>query len=202
MREKFLLIGVIIATITLFLLPFLITRIKTYMKIRKLMKEFNNLPGILFLSDALDGLSSCASCCSEATEPEMTFEANFEQDEEKRKKALEEYETSKKKMKKTKSIHSSDMEKKLVMDIIRQREKTGIVFISTRTKIPQEKIIEIINENPDYFIENEYVLKKKKLAEVTIREKDVEITKKICPNCDTPIEAGWDHCSNCGVRLK
>ncbi|MCK5157537.1 MAG: hypothetical protein KAR08_00140, partial [Candidatus Heimdallarchaeota archaeon] len=94
----------IIAAVTFFLTLFLLVQIRFFRRLRKLKSNYNGIPGVFFLSDALDGFLSFLNCCGEATEPEMDFKTDFEHDEEKTKKALAEYKVRTKQSKKTESL--------------------------------------------------------------------------------------------------
>lgn len=203
----------IIAAVTFLLTLFLLAQIRFFKRLRKLKKNYNGIPGAFFLSDALDGFLSFLSCCSEASEPEVIeFKADFEHDEEKTKKALDDYKVRTKRSKKTEGLTekgslSLEKEKVKVIDLISKRHKTSIMYISNITSLPKERIIEIILEDLDFMIEHEYVINKKIPATREIKTKEMKriedkMAKGFCPICDTPLKPDWEFCSNCGYVLK
>ncbi|MCK5046817.1 MAG: hypothetical protein KAS22_09575 [Candidatus Heimdallarchaeota archaeon] len=81
--------------------------------------------------------------------------------------------------------------------------------------IPIETVIEILTEDPNFIIKDDYVFYQKMLGkkESTIpadkraspqelREKEEKIAKGICAICNTPLEPDWEFCPNCGYVLK
>lgn len=202
----------IIAAVTFFLTLFLLVQIRFFKRLRKLKNNYNGIPGVFFLSDALDGFLSFFNCCGEATEPEMDFKADFEHDEEKTKKALAEYKARTKQSKKTeglseKSSLSMEEAKVKVIDLVRKRQRTSIMYISTRTLLPNERVIEILLEDPDFIIEDEFVINKKMPVKRTIKTQEMKriedkIATGFCPVCDTPLDPSWEYCSNCRYVLK
>jgi len=103
----------------------------------------------------------------------------------------------KKALKSKKSIDVSltvEEEISKVMDIVSKRDKTSLLYINNITSIPTERIVNLLIDDPDYEIKNEYVLNK----EMLIKE---ELKKLICPECNNPIELGAKYCSTCGLEL-
>lgn len=202
----------IITVIAFFSILFLLVQIRFFRRLRKLKNNYNGIPGVFFLSDALDGFLSFLNCCGEATEPEMDFKADFEHDEEKTKKALAEYKARTKQSKKTeglseKSSLSMEEAKVKVIDLVSKRQKTSIMYISTRTLLPNEIVIEILLEDPDFIIEDEFVINKKMPAKRVIKTQEMKriedkIAAGFCPVCGTPLDSSWEYCSNCGYVLK
>ncbi|MCK5185406.1 MAG: zinc ribbon domain-containing protein [Candidatus Heimdallarchaeota archaeon] len=201
-----------ITLIAFFSTLLLLVQIRFFRRLRKLKSNYNGIPGVFFLSDALDGFLSFLNCCGEATEPEMDFKTDFEHDEEKTKKALVEYKARTRQSKKTEGLTekrslSMEEEKVKVIDLVSKRQKTSIMYISNRTLLPNEIIIEIISEDPDFIIEDEFVINKKMPVKRTIKTQEMKriedkIAAGFCPVSGTPLKPDWEFCANCGYVLK
>ena len=190
----------VIVTITFSLLFFLMIQIRFLRRFIKLKKSYGNLPGGLFLAEAIVGCCMCLECCasSSSTSIDLGGSDSDAQVEIHSGKPPEEYEIKKalEDRKKTeKGYLSAEEEQTKVKDIVSKRKKTSLMYVSNITLLPQERIIEIILDDPDFIIEYEYVVNKKFLA-------IEEMTKKLCPICKTPYEPSHEFCSNCGNILK
>jgi len=187
------------------LLLFMMAQIRIIRLLRKMSDR--KISGGIFLVDVLGCCcESCEICYDRSTDRDVWKKKSMEEMGYVEERAPDEYEIKtvlEASQQKEEINYQSEVEEQIkVLDLVSKREKTGIMYVRNKTKLPKERIIEIIDSNPNFFIENEFILKKKKLAEVTMKEITDSITKKNCPNCNTPIEAEWDYCSNCSSPLK
>ncbi|MHA1532090.1 MAG: hypothetical protein ACTSR6_08840 [Candidatus Heimdallarchaeota archaeon] len=190
----------VIVTITFTLLFFLMIQIRFLRRFIRLKKSYDNLPGALFLAEAIGyGCCMCLECCASSStsinfggsdsETRYDIHSGKPPEEYEIKVALED-------SKKTdRGSLSAEEEQTKVKDLVSKRQKTSIMYVSNRTSIPQERIIEIILDDPDFMIEHEYVVNKKLLMKE-------EIAKRICSICKTPFEPSHEFCANCGNILK
>lgn len=192
----------VLVTITFSLLLFLMIQIRFLRRFIRLKKSYGNLPGVLFLAEAIEGCSMCLDCCASSSSTSIDLDlGRSDSDAHLEKfsgKPPEEYEIKKalEDSKKTdRSSLSAEEEQTKVKDLVSKRQKTSMMYISNITSIPQERIIEIILADPDFIIEYEYVLNQKLLAKK-------EIPKELCPICKTPFEPSHEFCANCGNILK
>jgi len=110
-------------------------------------------------------------------------------------------------------IDFSKEEEKL-MKLIYDKEKVSLWWLNNNSKIPAEMIKEMIERNPNYFIERDYVINKGlilqkqgyNLEEIGTTETEPDrsqlLSEGICPYCKSPFKEGTDFCPNCGVELK
>ncbi len=200
MREIIPMKTLVIVTITFSLLFFLMIQIRFLRRFIRLKKSYGNLPGALFLAEAIVGCCMCLDCCASSSSTSIDL-GSSDSDAHLEKfsgKPPEEYEIKKdlEDRKKTeKGYLSAEEEQTKVKDLVSKRQKTSIMYISNITLLPQERIIEIILDDPDFIIEYEYVINKKLLMKE-------EIAKRICSICNTPFEPSHEFCSNCGYVLK
>ncbi len=191
-----------IVTITFTLLFFLMIQIRFLRRFIKLKKSYGNLPGALFLAEALiEGCCCALECCASSSssidfdlggsgsDAHVEIHSGKPPEEYEIKKALED------KKKTEKGSLSAEEEQTKVKDLVSKREKTSLMYVSNITLLPQQRIIEIILDDPDFIIEHEYVVNKKFFA-------IEETTKKLCSICKTPYEPNHEFCSNCGNILK
>ena len=190
----------VIVTITFTLLFFLMIQIRFLRRFIRLKKSYGNLPGALFLAEAIVGCCTCLECCASSSSTSIDFGGSDSdaQVEIHSGKPPEEYEIKQalEDRKKTeRGSLSAEEEQTKVRDLVSKRQKTSIMYISNITLLPPERIIEIILDDPDFIIEYEYVINKKLLMKE-------EIAKRICSICNTPFEPSHEFCSNCGNVLK
>ncbi|MHA1740196.1 MAG: hypothetical protein ACTSXA_11045 [Candidatus Heimdallarchaeota archaeon] len=189
----------IVATaITLFVLFFLVAQIRFIRRLINRRKNNESISGGLLLSDAFVGCLSCLECCGSVdtvgnySDPDS--DAHLEAfsgkppDEIEIKRALED-------KKRTSSSLTVEEEISKVMSIISKRDKTSLIYISNITTIAKQRIISLLITDPDYIIENEYVINMKMQAKA-------EPTKLICPECNNPVKSDIEYCTTCGFELK
>ena len=179
---------------------FLLSQIRFIRRFISIRRRYENLPGVLFMAEAIgEGCSLCFDCCAsgaEEIEPDViSFEVDFEHDEEKREKAISELKAETRESERAEALmersHFDVVEEKMkVIDLVSKRQKTSILYVSNITKIPKERIFHIITENPDFTIENEYIINKRL------------ITDTFCPECKNPVKPGLEFCTACGFKLK
>jgi len=190
----------VVVTITFTLLFFLMIQIKFLRRFIRLKKSYGNLPGALFLAEAIGyGCCMCLECCASSStsidfggsdsETRFDIHSGKPPEEYEIKQALED------RKKTERGYLSAEEEQTKVKDLVSKREKTSIMYISNITLLPPERIIEIILDDPDFIIEYEYVINQKFLPKK-------EITKDLCPICKTPFEPSHEFCANCGNILK
>jgi len=110
---------------------------------------------------------------------------------------------------------TKDNKENEIKKLVSNKQKTSLQWISTIAMIPIETVIEILTEDPNFIVEDDYVLHQKipiksdstilddrKASAQELREKEEKIAKGICPICNTPFEPSHEFCSNCGYVLK
>ena len=88
------------------------------------------------------------------------------------------------------------------------KEKTSLEWISTITMIPIDSVIEILTEDPNFIIKDDYVLIQKMLAKSEstmpeerrvsaqeLREREEKLAQGICPICSNFFEPNREYCS-------
>ena len=209
--------GVIIIAIVFSALAFLIIQIRFFRRFIRIKKSYDHLPGVLFLAEAIGyGCCMCLECLSESSTGASLGDSDGDAHLEKYSgKPPDEYEIKKALEDKKKgdngylSVESplTEEEKSKVIDIISKRQKTGVLYVSNRTKIPEERIIEVITEDPGFVLDNEFIINKKLLEKEELKSRELkEVKEKIaegfCPVCNISLEPDWDYCGNCGYILK
>jgi hypothetical protein len=86
-----------------------------------------------------------------------------------------------------------------IIELASLRPRISLFWMSENTKIPEEEIIIIIEDEPDFEIKDEYVINKKKIL---LEEEKKKIFGKICPICENPAESGSNSCLSCGYEFK
>jgi len=119
------------------------------------------------------------------------YVAKLEQEKIERKKRVEVLRTS--------GYTATDEERNKVIEIVSINPKTGLSWTSKTSRLQMEKIIIIIEHEPDFEIKGEYIINKKKIQE---KEEKIKIAKITCPNCENLFELGSDFCPNCGDTLE
>lgn len=198
MRETTSMNEIVVAAISLVVIFFLVAQIRFIRRLLNRRKNNENVPGVLFLSDALSGCFLCLDCCADSStgmgSGDPDNDAHLEAfsgkppDELEIKKALED-------KKRTSVSLTVEEEISKIMNIVSKREKTSIFYISNLTSIPEIRIVSILRDDPDYEIEKEYVLNKQMLTKEEPKE-------QICPECNSPIKPGKKYCGACGFELK
>ncbi|NHJ31638.1 MAG: zinc ribbon domain-containing protein [Asgard group archaeon] len=200
---------VVIAVTIFSSLIFILIQIRFIRRFLRIRRNYENLPGVLFLAEAIG--EGCFDCCAAATED--VIRPDYSSDEHLTKysgKPPEEHEVKlalDEKRKAVKSYQSVEEEQNKVFEIISKRQKTGILYISNLSSLPKERIVEILADNPDFAIEDEFVINKKLLEKEELKSKELkEIKEKMaqgfCPKCNFSLEPEWDFCGNCGYILK
>ena len=189
---------IVAAVISLVVIFFLVAQIRFIRRLLNRRKNIENVPGVLFLSDVLSSCFLCLDCCAGSSTSmgsgDPDSDAHLEAfsgkppDELEIKKALED-------KKRTSVPMTVEEEISKIMNIVSKREKTSILYISNLTSIPWGRIANILGDDPDYEIENEYVINKQILAKEEPKE-------QICPECNSPNKPGIKYCGTCGLELK
>jgi len=91
----------------------------------------------------------------------------------------------------------------------------SLSYLSKMTLIPEKRVIEILLDDPDYQIEEPFVINKKMLteeqvikisssikAQITEEEDELSPIYKLCLECQGLYKQGSEFCPNCGARLK
>ncbi|NPE08113.1 MAG: hypothetical protein GNW80_07520 [Asgard group archaeon] len=112
-------------------------------------------------------------------------------------------------------FQSKDGQKRKIKELLSNKEKTSLEWISTITMIPIDSVIEILIEDPNFIIKDDYVLIQKMLAKSEstmpderrvsaqeLREREEKLAQGICPICSNFFEPNREYCSNCGFVLK
>ena len=198
MRETTSMNEIVATAITLFVLFFIVAQIRFIRRLINRRKNNESIPGGLLLSDVFTGCFSCMECCGSfenvGNYSDPDSDAHLESfsgtppDEIEIKKALED-------KKRTSVPLTVEEEISKVMDIVSKRDKTSLLYINNITSIPKERIVSLLIDDPDYELENEYVLNMKML----IKE---ETKKLICTECNNPIKPDVKYCGTCGFELK
>ncbi len=113
------------------------------------------------------------------------------------------------------NFQSKEGKKIKIKELVSNKEKTSLQWISTITMIPIESVIETLTEDPNFIIEDNYVLIQKMPAKSEstmpevrrasaqeLREREEKLAQGICPICDNPFEPNREYCYNCGYVLK
>ncbi|MGC9778061.1 MAG: hypothetical protein HZR80_02340 [Candidatus Heimdallarchaeota archaeon] len=112
-------------------------------------------------------------------------------------------------------FQSKEGKKIKIKELVSNKEKTSLQWISTITMIPIESVIEILAEDSNFIIEDDYVLIQKMPAKSEstmpedrrasaqeLREREEKLAQGICPICNNLFEPNREYCSNCGYVLK
>ena len=112
-------------------------------------------------------------------------------------------------------FQSKEGKKRKIKELLSNKEKTSLQWISTVTMIPIESVIEILTEDSNFIIKDDSVLIAKMLAKSEstmpeerrisaqeLRERKEKIAEGICPICSNSLEPNKEYCSNCGYVLK
>lgn len=112
-------------------------------------------------------------------------------------------------------FQSKEGKKRRIKELVNNKEKTSLQWISTITMIPIESVIEILTEDPNFTIEEDYVLIQKipakgestmpedrRASAQELREREEKLAQGICPICNNPFEPNREYCANCGFVLK
>ncbi|MHA1170729.1 MAG: hypothetical protein ACTSQ3_01420 [Candidatus Heimdallarchaeota archaeon] len=224
MNVKALTITVFFTVILLFYQIKLILRLRNLRKIKGNLTRKGYFLEILFSSlgrcDCIDDACCRASACigSEVDEVYEAYQEKRDQkqsDEFERKNAeirkreqkeyvakLEQEKIERKKrveVLRTSGYTATDKERNKVIEIVSINPKTGLSWTSKTSRLQMEKIIIIIEHEPDFEIKGEYIINKKKIQE---KEEKIKIAKITCPNCENLFELGSDFCPNCGDTLE
>jgi hypothetical protein len=97
-----------------------------------------------------------------------------------------------------------------IIDLASANPKTSILWLSTVTRLPAEEVMIVAENHPDFYLENDYVIDRRKIPEpidMVAPKIEPEETKKIveegiCPYCSNPFEIGSRYCLNCGAPLE
>ncbi len=209
-------------------LIFVIAQLRIIKRIKSMKKYKEAIPGELFLAEALEGFCVCLQCCGEIfgdMSIDMYIDAStdsdyFKIDEEKKKKAIRENKEDVRQSKRAEEraergyIVKEEDENK-VRKLIDRRQKTRLLWITNVTKIPMDRVIEIISMNPEFMIEGEYVINKRlqtaeeeaierwerKERTQEIEDRKKRITEGFCPECDNPLKPDYEYSSVCGCDL-
>jgi hypothetical protein len=189
--------GVIIITLASATFVFLIIQIRFIRRYIRIKRSYNHLPGVLFLAEAIgEGCFLCFDCCLWASgESDNVDILGGEHLEKYSGKPPEEYEVQlalEGKKKADRDSLSPEEEQTKVKNLVSERQKTSIMYISNITSLQKQRVIEILLADPDYIIEHEYVINKKLLP------KEEKIPLESCPQCENPVKPNWEYCSNCG----
>lgn len=218
-----------IALTVFFVSVFLLYQIRFIVRLGKLRKNRGNVTEKGFILGAYDLFGcfdcccslgcNCAICAAESTHTEYERQTKkreikksdeFEQkDKERRRIEKEKYlfELEKEKIERKKRVEvlrtsgytATDEERNKVIEIVSINPKTGLSWTSKTSRLQLEKIIIIIEHEPDFEIKGEYIINKKKIQE---KEEKIKIAKITCPNCENLFELGSDFCPNCGDTLE
>jgi hypothetical protein len=181
-----------IAAFTVFLVFFTAAQIRFIIKIIKQRNTNLINIGVLFF----EGIGAC--CClassgisfgSRPTDSEsgdhLESFTGKPPDELELKQALS---TEKKKVR----IELTDEEKiQKIKEVLNQREKTSVLYVSNLTLIPAQKIISLLTNDPDYILVDEFIFRNVLIEKITPNE-------NICSICKNPIKPGQKYCSSCG----
>jgi len=199
----------IITAAVFFLLFVMMAQIRFLRLIRKMTDK--KITGGLFLADILGCCrETCEIYVERSTDREVWKKKSLEDMGYVEERAPDDYEIKsaiEESKRKEEMDYQSEEDKNKVKDLLSKRQKTSIMYISNRTLLPKERIIEIILEDPDFIIEHEYVINKKMPAKRVIKTQEMKriedkIAAGFCPVCDTPLDSSWEFCSNCGYVLK
>ena len=133
-------------------------------------------------------------------------EKNKEKRKEEQKKYLEKIEQEKKTRKEKVDVlrengyTASEEDRNKILETVSIKLETNLSWTSASTRIPIEKIIIIIEDEPDYEIKDEYIINKIKVLEEEETEK-IETSVNICSNCANSYEFESEFCLNCGQKI-
>ncbi|MHA1122303.1 MAG: hypothetical protein ACTSPC_05770 [Candidatus Heimdallarchaeota archaeon] len=217
MNEKALALATFFLTIVTF------TIIRFVFRLKKIRKTQEKLPVVLY-ADALDvllccGESGCGECgcgCLSSADAVKDYVKQETEDYDSRKHEPKPPIGKRRGYKIRKRQESrKDRERSKVIRIASAKEKTNIDWVVKKASLPKERVIEILKEEPDFTVDDAYVINKKLLAKdeqahlyEMIREKHAKEEKEqklaigICPECNKPIEEGSDRCSFCNYKFK
>lgn len=170
-----------IAILALFLSVILLVQLKFIIRYIKLKKISNNTPGALFLSSGLCDLLCCAfddaacdicCCCASAINTDSSESEHEERvrsqrikdrrEKEKRSRAasrLSDIESKETKHSMDKDYFLLKQEQKNKIDeLINKKQKTSLQWLSAVMVLPIDKVIQILYENPNYKIEDDFVI--------------------------------------------
>ncbi|HUU79286.1 MAG TPA: hypothetical protein VMX55_13150 [candidate division Zixibacteria bacterium] len=198
-------------TVTVFLAIFLpiivLSHLKTLLKLRKIRRNGNRIPDDFFLSELL-------TCCGDFVQCAAALDdASGDSDQTKTRREIA-YEEIEKRKSSMSEKEKEKIELKKIKSVISEKQKTSLWWISTKTTIPKERIIELITKDPNYTIENEYIINigllgfeeastytERKLLAKKAKEREEKIAMGICPECNNSIKIGAEYCLSCGIFL-
>lgn len=203
---------------------FSIVLLLTQIRFIRLKKRYDSIPGVLLLSDLLFCYEIC-TCCGDAAlggHVEETHEQKVAAQRRRDEKRREEIVRSKTALRLSEiesgeSVDGSIKEDKgsEIKKLVSTKQKTSLQWISTIAMVPIETVIEILTEDPNFIIRDDYVLNQRiptknestmavdsRASAQELREREEKIAQGICPTCNNPFELNRVYCSNCGYVLK
>ncbi|NHJ06065.1 MAG: hypothetical protein EAX90_14655 [Candidatus Heimdallarchaeota archaeon] len=197
----------LIVFLVIFLPIIVLSYLKPLLKLRKIRRNDNRNLEAFFFGDI-------AFCCCNflqcAAELEPTIDSG-DLSSTNRNLAYEELQKRKSSMSEK---EKEEIEMKKIKSVISEKQKTSLWWISTKTTIPKERIIELITKDPNYSIENEYIINigllgqeeaitytERKLLAKKTKEREEKLAMGICPECNNSIKIGAEYCLSCGIFL-
>ncbi|MBK5113734.1 MAG: hypothetical protein JJE41_08885 [Candidatus Heimdallarchaeota archaeon] len=210
-----------------FISVFLFYQIKIILRFRKLRKINSNLNESGFVLGAYFPIGDCCNClgclltpCGIISEDsDEVYEVLQEKRAQRQSDKYEQRNKEKRRIEQEKYIVEIEQERRgrkekveklrangytvaekdriKVIETVSISTETNLSWTSTATKIPIEKVIIIIEDEPDFEIKDEKIINKIKMPE----EEKTKTFESICPNCANPFEVGLEFCLNCGQKL-
>lgn len=112
-------------------------------------------------------------------------------------------------------FQSKEGKKRRIKELVSNKQKTSLQWISTIAMVPIESVIEILAEDSNFLIKDDYVFvqkmpirsestmpKDRRASAQELREREEKLTQGICPICNNLFEPSHEFCANCGNVLK
>ena len=196
-----------LTVLVFFLLLTLVGQIRFIIKLLRKIKKYDKIANTLFLSEFVECccyLANCSICTLDKSDSsccQRSLDKNITE---------EEYEQ---RVKGTKIVEDLKKEELKIKNLIFDKKKVSLFWVSKATLIPIERIIEILSNDVNYSIKNDYIINQRFLepdksldykfveGDIDIKEKERKIAEGICPFCDNLFPKGSEYCPNCGNYL-
>lgn len=156
---------------------FVLVQIRFALRIRKIKKNNANLPGVLIMTEALDGIGGCFACIECCGQSATVLE---KRDDEEEKKAVRE--RTEKMLKErdereaTKEIEVLSIEEEIekVQEMVKGSPKTSLGWVVNTTKLPIKRVVVIIGNDPNLMIVNDQIINLSMLTEAELEEREMK----------------------------
>ncbi len=171
MREKSSMIEKTIALIAFFTSLFIFGQIRFFLKLRRKIRNSENIPGIFYLSDMLGLCCATGECLVEGAAQEgKRHEPPTEQ-----KPLSKEFQKWQPKEETIEYGHfSEEEERELVEDILKGSPRTSLGWVTNTLKIRTGRVVEIIALLPDFIIEDNTIIDLRSLSEAELEERKIK----------------------------